>query len=62
MRVFVSEITLHLKAYRLSELNFLLTLKVANIGCFILIKCSEHKARFKKICYNAVISEKNSNA
>ena len=37
-----------LKAYRLSELNFLFILKVANIRCFILIKCSEQKARFKK--------------
>jgi hypothetical protein len=38
----------NLKAYRLSELNFLFILKVANIQCFILIKCSEQKARFKK--------------
>jgi hypothetical protein len=37
-----------LKAYRLSELNCLFILKVANIRCFILIKCSEQKARFKK--------------
>jgi len=27
---------------------FLFILKVANIRCFILIKCSEQKARFKK--------------
>ena len=26
---------------------FLFILKVANIGCFILIKCSEQEARFK---------------
>jgi len=32
----------------LSELNFFLILKVANIRCFILIKCSEQEARFKK--------------
>ena len=37
-----------LKAYRLSESNFLSVLKVANIRCFILIKCSEQKSRFKK--------------
>ena len=37
-----------LKAHRLSELNFLFILKVANIRCFRLIKCSEQKARFKK--------------
>jgi len=37
-----------LNAYRLSELNLLFILKVANIRCFILIKCSEQKARFKK--------------
>jgi hypothetical protein len=30
------------------KLNFLFILKVANIRCFILIKCSEQKARFKK--------------
>ena len=40
---------------------FLFILKVANIRCFILIKCSEQEARFKKICYIVVISEKNSN-
>jgi hypothetical protein len=40
---------------------FLFISKVANIRCFILIKCSEQEARFKKICYNVVISEKNSN-
>jgi hypothetical protein len=40
---------------------FLSMLKVANIRYFILIKCSEQEARFKKICYNVVISEKNSN-
>jgi len=33
---------------RLSELIFLFILKVANIRCFILIKCFEQKARFKK--------------
>jgi hypothetical protein len=38
-----------LKAHRLSELNFLFILKVANIQCFILIKCFEQKARFKKV-------------
>ena len=27
---------------------FLFILKVANIRCFILIKCSEQEARFKK--------------
>ena len=38
-----------LKAYRLSELIFFVfILKVANIRCFILIKCSEQEARFKK--------------
>ena len=37
-----------LKAYRLSELNFLFVLKVANIRGFILVKCSEQKSRFKK--------------
>jgi hypothetical protein len=37
-----------LKAYRLSELKFLIILTVANIRCFILIQCSEQKARFKK--------------
>jgi hypothetical protein len=35
---------------------FLFILKVANIRCFMLIKCSEQEARFKKICYNVVIS------
>jgi len=50
-----------LKAYRLSELNFLFILKVANIRCFILIKCSEQKTRFKKSVINVVISEKNLN-
>jgi hypothetical protein len=40
---------------------FLFILKVAHIRCFMLIKCSEQEARFKKICYNVVISEKNSN-
>jgi hypothetical protein len=39
----------YLKAYRLSELIFLFILKVANIRCFILIKCSEPKARLKKM-------------
>ena len=38
-----------LKAYsRHSDLFFLFILKVANIRCFILIKCSEQEARFKK--------------
>ena len=37
-----------LKAHRLSELNFLFILKVANIRCFTLIHCSEQKARFRK--------------
>ena len=32
----------------MSELNFVFVLKVANIRCFILIKCSEQKSRFKK--------------
>jgi hypothetical protein len=50
---------LNLKAYRLSELIFFVF--VASIRCFILIKCSEQEARFKKICYNVVISEKNLN-
>ena len=50
-----------LKAYRLSEWIFLFILKVANIRCFILIKYSEQEVRFKKRCYNVVISEKNSN-
>jgi hypothetical protein len=49
----------HLKAVRIAF--FLFILKVANIRCFILIKCSEQEARFKQICYNVVISEKNSN-
>jgi hypothetical protein len=40
---------------------FLFIFKVTNIRCFILIKCSEQEARFKKICYSVVISEKNSN-
>jgi hypothetical protein len=38
----------NLKAHRLSELNFLFILKVANIRCFIIIQFSEQKARFKK--------------
>ena len=50
-----------LKAYKLSELTFFIKLKVVNIRCFIPIKCSEQEARFKNICYNVVISEKNSN-
>ena len=54
-----------LKAYKLSELIFFLfMLKVANIRCFILIKCSEQEARFKKYVikkYNVIISEKKSN-
>jgi hypothetical protein len=40
---------LNYMVYRLSELiDFLLILKVANIRCFILIKYSEQKTRFKK--------------
>ena len=50
-----------LKAYSRSNWFFLFILKVANIRCFILIKCSEQEVRLKKICYNVVISEKNSN-
>jgi hypothetical protein len=46
-----------LKAYRLSELNFLFVLIVANIRCFILIKCSEQKSRFKKIPDSELIRE-----
>jgi hypothetical protein len=46
---------------QLSELNFSFILKVANIRCFILIKCSEQKARFKKYVINVVFSEKKSN-
>ena len=39
----------HLKTHsRLSQLNILFILKVANIRCVILIKCSEQEARFKK--------------
>ena len=37
-----------LKAYSSSNWFFLFILKVANIRCFILIKCSEQEARFKK--------------
>jgi hypothetical protein len=44
----LSNYSQYLKAYRPSELNFLFILKVANIRRFILIKCSEQKARFKK--------------
>jgi hypothetical protein len=43
---------------------FLFMLKIANIRCFILIKCSEQEARFKKYVikkYNVIISEKKSN-
>jgi hypothetical protein len=40
-------------------LNFLFILKVADIRCFILIKCSEQKTGFKK---SVIISEKNLNA
>ena len=40
--------------------DFFCLSKVSNIRCFILIKCSEQKAMFKKICYSVVISEKNS--
>jgi hypothetical protein len=36
------------KAYSRSDRFFLLILKFANIRCFILIKCSEQKTRFKK--------------
>ena len=46
--VYIPECKQHFKAYRLSELNFLFILKVANIRCFILLKYSEQKARFKK--------------
>jgi hypothetical protein len=42
------EITMFLKAYKLSELIFLFILKVANIRYFILIKCNEQEVRFKK--------------
>jgi hypothetical protein len=45
----------------LAQLFILFILKVANIQCFILIKCSKQEARFKKMCYNVVISEKNLN-
>ena len=34
--------------YGVQNWFFLFILKVANIRCFILIKCSEQKARFKK--------------
>ena len=44
----VWNIVLKLKAHRLSELIILFILKVANIRCFILIKCSEQKDRFTK--------------
>jgi hypothetical protein len=38
-----------LKTYSRSDwFFFLFILKVANIRCFILIKCSEQEARFKK--------------
>ena len=37
-----------LKTYKFRIDFFLFILKVANIRCFILIKCSEQKARFKK--------------
>jgi hypothetical protein len=47
--------------YMENRLTLNIQIKVANIRCFILIKCSEQEARFKKICYNVVISEKNSN-
>ena len=50
-----------LKAHRLSELKILFILKVGNIQCFILIKCSEQKARFKKSVINVVIREKKLN-
>ena len=46
------------KGIQAVRIDFII-LKVANIRCFILIKCSEQEARFKKICYNVVISEKN---
>jgi hypothetical protein len=36
-----------LKAHRLSESNFLFIFKVDNIRCYILIKFSEQRARFK---------------
>ena len=48
------------KGIQAIRIDFFLYINVANIRCFILIKCSEQEARFKKICYNVVISEKNS--
>jgi hypothetical protein len=44
-----------------SRISDLFMLKVANMPCLIQIKCSEQEVRFKKVCYNDVISEKNSN-
>ena len=38
-------------------MNVLFILKVANIRCFILVKYSEQKARFKNICYDVVINQ-----
>ena len=53
---------LYTKRHTVAQIDFFLfILKVANIRCFILIKCSEQEARLNKICYNVVISEKNSN-
>ena len=49
------------KGIQAVRIAFLFVLKVANIRCFIQIKCSEQKSRFNKICYNGVISENNSN-
>ena len=37
-----------IQAVRIVFFLFILLLKVANIQCFILIKCSEQEARFKK--------------
>ena len=37
-----------LKGIQAVKIDFFFILKVANIRCFILIKCSEQEARFKK--------------
>jgi hypothetical protein len=44
----VNDIISNLKAYSRTDWFFLFILKVANIRCLILIKCSEQEARFKK--------------
>ena len=44
----------YIKGIQAVRIDFFI-LKVANIRCFILIKCSEQETRFKKICYNVVI-------